>query len=158
MIRRRVCLSLLMVGLALQGCGLVIDAVQKVWPRSSDQADSICQRGRLHVGMAAEPFRPFVFPAIFTDEGLRVTGLDVELVKEIAGVLSKRCGERPIVPVLHLVRFRDLFVELNEGKLDLFVSAVAADVPAPARAGLAYSTPYYYDAGLTAIVRRPEVA
>lgn len=158
MIRRRVCLSLLMVGLALQGCGLVIDAVQKVWPRSSDQADSICQRGRLHVGMAAEPFRPFVFPAIFTDEGLRVTGLDVELVKEIAGVLSKRCGERPIVPVLHLVRFRDLFVELNEGKLDLFVSAVAADVPAPARAGLAYSTPYYDDAGLTAIVRRPEVA
>lgn len=37
--------------------------------------------------MAFEPFRPFVFPAIFTDEGLRVTGLDVELVREIAADL-----------------------------------------------------------------------
>jgi ABC-type amino acid transport substrate-binding protein len=144
--------------LALHGCGLVIDAAQQLWPSPVAEASPICARGRLQVGMAYEPFRPFVFPAIFTDEGLRVTGLDVELVKEISATLSKRCGDRPIIPVLHLVRFRDLFVELNEGKLDLFVSAVAANIPAPTRAGLAYSTPYFYDAGLAAIVRRPEVA
>lgn len=157
-VQRVVLLGLFAAGLVFPGCGLVIDATQQVWPYTADQADSICQRGRLQVGIAFEPFRPFVFPAIFTDEGLRVTGMDVELVKEITAALSKRCGDRPITPVLHLVRFRDLFVELNEGKLDLFVSAVAADVPAPTRAGLAYSTPYFYDAGLTVIVRRPEVA
>lgn len=150
--------GLFLAGLALQGCGLVIDAAERVWPHSVERADSICLRGRLQVGMAYEPLRPFVFPAIFTDEGLRVTGMDVELVKEIAAALSKRCGDRPITPVLHLVRFRDLFVELNEGKLDLFVSAVAANIPAPTRAGLAYSTPYFYGGGLAAIVRRSEVS
>ncbi len=151
-------LCLVALGLAMPGCGLVIDAVQQVWPITSDQPDSVCRRGRLQVGMAFEPFRPFVFPAIFTDEGLRVTGLDVELVHEIAADLSKRCGGKPIIPVIHLVRFRDLFVELNEGKLDLFVSAVAANIPVPTRAGLAYSTPYFNGGGLAAIVRRPEVA
>lgn len=151
-------LCVLILGLALPGCGLLIDAAQQVWPITSDQPDPVCQRGRLQVGMAFEPFRPFVFPAIFTDEGLRVTGLDVELVREIAADLSIRCGGKPITPVIHLVRFRDLFVELNEGKLDLFVSAVAANVPAPTRAGLAYSTPYFDSGGLSAIVRRPEVA
>jgi len=150
--------GLLAIALALQGCGLVIDVVQKAWPQTADQADAICRRGRLQVGIAFEPFRPFVFPAIFTDEGLRVTGMDVELVQEIAGALSQRCGDRPITPVLHLVRFRNLFVELNEGKLDLFVSAVAANIPAPAQVGLAYSIPYFYEGGLTAIVRRPETA
>lgn len=151
-------LCLLIFGLAMPGCGLVIDAVQQVWPITSDQPDSVCRRGRLQVGMAFEPFRPFVFPAIFTDEGLRVTGLDVELVRQIAADLSARCGGKPITPVIHLVRFRDLFVELNEGKLDLFVSAVAANVPAPPRAGLAYSPPYFSGGGIAAIVRRTEVA
>lgn len=157
-VQRIVLLGLFVAGLVFPGCGLVIDAAQQVWPHTADQADSICRQGRLQVGIAYEPFRPFVFPAIFTDEGLRVTGMDVEMVKEITAALSKRCGDRLITPVLHLVRFRDLFVELNEGKLDLFVSAVAANVPSPTRAGLAYSTPYFYDAGLTLIVRRPEVA
>ncbi len=72
--------------------------------------------------MSVEPLRPFVFPAISADEGLRVTGMDVELVRGIAGALSRHCGNREVIPVLRLVRFRDLFVELNEGKLDLFVS------------------------------------
>ncbi|MBM4134159.1 MAG: amino acid ABC transporter substrate-binding protein [Nitrospira sp.] len=148
----------LALGVAITGCGLMIDAAQKVWPIVSEQTGPVCQRGRLQVGMAFEPFRPFVFPAIFTDEGLRVTGLDVELVREIAADLSTRCGGKPIIPVIHLVRFRDLFVELNEGKLDLFVSAVAANVPAPTRAGLAYSTPYFNGGGLAAIVRRPEIS
>ncbi|MDR4472929.1 MAG: hypothetical protein MRJ92_09915 [Nitrospira sp.] len=42
-----------------------------------------------------------------------MTGLDVELIKAMTDELSHRCG-RPITPVLHLVRFRDLFRLLNE--------------------------------------------
>ena len=51
------------------------------------------------MGMSVEPLRPFVFPAIFTDEGLRVTGMDVELVREITGALSRHCGNREVIPV-----------------------------------------------------------
>ncbi len=151
-------LCVIVLGLALQACGLVADAIQLARPLAVDELGAICARGRLQVGMAIEPLRPFVFPAIWTDEGSRVTGLDVELVREITASLTKHCGGSPITPVLHLVHFRDLFVELNEGKLDLFVSAVSANVPSPARAGLAYSIPYYDEGGLTGITRKPEVA
>ncbi len=151
-------LCVLILGLIFQGCGLLIDAVQLIGPIARDELDTICARSRLHVGMSVEPLRPFVFPAIFTDEGLRVTGMDVELVREITGALSRHCGNREVIPVLRLVRFRDLFVELNEGKLDLFVSAVSANVPSPTRAGLAYSTPYFYHGGTSGITQRPEVA
>jgi ABC-type amino acid transport substrate-binding protein len=150
-------LMVLACALTLQGCGLVIDAVQLVHPIAADELDAICARRKLQVGIAVEPFWPFVFPAIFTDEGLRVTGLDVELVRDIATALSARCGGREITPALHLVRFRDLFVELSEGKLDLFVSAVGANIPFPARAGLGYSAPYFYDGGVAGITRRQEV-
>ncbi len=149
--------GILVLSLALQGCGLVLDAVQYIKPVAADELDGICGRGRLQVGMAFEPFRPFVFPAIFTSEGPRVTGLDVELVREITAALSERCG-RPITPVLHLVHFRDLFIGMSEGKLDLFVSAVSINIPSPAEAGLAFSIPYFYDGGLALIVKRPEVA
>jgi ABC-type amino acid transport substrate-binding protein len=154
----RASLFALMISLALQGCGLIWDVAQFVRPVTGDHLDGICGRGRLHVGMAVEPLRPFVFPAVWTDEGRRVTGLDTELVREIASLLSKECRGQPVTPVLRLVRFRDLFVELNEGKLDLFVSAVSANIPSPTRAGLAYSIPYFYDGGITGITRRPEVA
>ena len=146
------------MALELQGCGLVWDAIQLVGPIAADELATICRRRQLHVGMAAEPFRPFVFPAIWTDEGSRVTGMDVELVREITAVLSQHCGAQLITPVLHLVHFRDLFVQLNEGKLDLFVSAVSTSVPSPTRAGLAYSLPYFYDGGISGITKRPEVA
>ncbi|MGQ0811826.1 MAG: substrate-binding periplasmic protein [Nitrospiraceae bacterium] len=149
-------LSLAIAGVILQGCGLVVDAVQLVRPIASDELQTICARRQVQVGMSIEPLRPFVFPAIFTDEGLRVTGLDVELVREIAGALTQHCGVS-IVPVLHLVRFRNLFVELSEHKVDLFVSAVSAYVPSPTRAGFAYSIPYFYEGGLTAITRRTDV-
>jgi len=149
---------LLVMGLALQGCGLVVDAIQLIYPVTTDELDKICTRGRLHVGMAIEPRRPFVFPAIYTDEGLRVTGMDVELVREIAGALSRRCKNgQTITPVLNLVRFRDLFVQLNEGKLDLFVSGVSANIPALGRDGLAYSMPYFFDGGIGGITQRSEV-
>ncbi len=143
--------------LLLQGCGLVIDAVQLVRPLTTDEVQAICARRKVQVGIAVEPFRPFVFPATFTDEGLRVTGLDVELIQELTSALSKHCGNEPIVPVLHLVRYRDLFVLLNESKLDLFVSATSANVPVPGRSGLAYSTPYFYDGGIGGIVAGSEV-
>jgi ABC-type amino acid transport substrate-binding protein len=152
-------LCVVVMGIALQGCGLVVDAVQLIYPISTDDLETICSRGRLHVGMAIEPRRPFVFPAIYTDEGLRVTGMDVELVREIAGALSRRCkNNQPITPVLNLVRFRDLFVQLNEGKLDLFVSGVSANIPSLGKDGLAYSTPYFYDGGIGAITQRPELS
>lgn len=148
------CMALAVV--LLQGCGLIYDALQYAAPVAADRFDAICRRQRLQVGLAAEPFRPFVFPAIWTDEGARVTGLDVEIVKQITGALSEHCGTA-VVPVLHLVRFRDLFTLLNEGQIDLFVSAVAANTPAQSRAGFGYSIPYFYNGGISGIVRRPEV-
>ena len=66
--------------LLLPGCGLLIDAVEQVWPMTGNRVEIICERERVQVGLTMEPFRPFVFPAIWTDEGARVTGLDVELI------------------------------------------------------------------------------
>jgi ABC-type amino acid transport substrate-binding protein len=142
--------------LFLSGCGLLIDAVEQVWPVTGSKVDIICERERVQVGLAMEPFRPFVFPTIWTDEGARVTGLDVELIRAMAEELSRRCG-RPVTPVLHLVRFRDLFRVLHEGHLDWFVSAVATNTPAPARAGVAYSLPYFYGGGISGITTSSEV-
>ncbi|CAE6772760.1 MAG: transporter substrate-binding domain-containing protein [Nitrospira sp.] len=140
----------------LPGCGLLIDVVEQVWPVTGNRVDIICERERVQVGLTMEPFRPFVFPTIWTDEGARVTGLDVELIKAMTDELSRRCG-RPITPVLHLVRFRDLFRLLNEGHLDWFVSAVATNTPAPSRAGVAYSLPYFYGGGISGITRSSAV-
>ena len=143
--------------LLLQGCGLVFDAIQKTgYAGFSHEVDAICRRGSLHVGIEAEPRTPFVFPAIWTDEGARVTGLDVQLIQTIVAALSQRCG-RTISPVIHLVRSRDLFVDLNEGKVDIFASAIAANVPWPAANGVAYSFPYFSNAGVTVITRSSEV-
>ncbi len=105
------------------------------------------------MGISVEPVRPFVFPAVFTDEGVRITGLDVELIRAVVSALSNECGGRPIEPVLHLVRFRDLFMLLNEGKLDFFVSSISANVPSPSRSGLGYSAPYFMDGGLGGLAR-----
>ncbi len=151
----RLTCSLALVTL-LQGCGLLYDAVQLVYPVGADPLDVICQRQELQVGMAVEPFRPFVFPAIWTDEGARVTGLDVQLVSLLGAAFSERCG-KPVTPVLHLVRYRDLFLLLNEGQLDLFISAVAANVPSPTLAGFAYSIPYFYNGGIGGITPRTEI-
>lgn len=151
--------ALLLIAFMQQGCGLVIDAVQLLHPIATNELDAICARGQIRVGMAVEPFQPFVFPAIYTDEGLRVTGLDVELVREISAALSQRCGNKePIVPTLQLIRFRNLFIELAEGNLDLFVSSISANVAAPGRIGLAYSNPYFDAGGIGGITARPNVA
>ncbi|THJ23618.1 MAG: transporter substrate-binding domain-containing protein [Nitrospira sp. CG24D] len=140
----------------MQGCGLLFDAVQQIYPVTTNELDRICRRQQVQVGMAVEPFRPFVFPAVWTDEGARVTGLDTELVRAVSDALTIHCGA-PVVPALHLVRFRDLFLLLNEGQLDFFVSAVAAGTPSPSRAGFAYSTPYFSQGGIGAIATRPGV-
>lgn len=140
----------------MHGCGLLFDAVHQIYPVTTNELDRICRRQQVQVGMAVEPFRPFVFPAVWTDEGARVTGLDTELVRAVSDALTIHCGA-PVVPALHLVRFRDLFLLLNEGQLDFFVSAVAAGTPSPGRAGFAYSTPYFSQGGIGAIATRPGV-
>ena len=150
----------LMAGCLLQGCGLLMDAarlVQPLVPELSDELDVICRHRRLQVGIAVEPFPPFVFPVVWTDQGPRVTGLDIELVQAITAALSKYCGGPPVTPILHLVHFRNLFVLLTEGHLDLFVSAIAYNVPHITGTGIGYSSPYYSDAGIGGISRRPEV-
>ena len=140
----------------MQGCGLIFDAMHRIYPVTTNELDRICRRQQVQIGMAVEPFRPFVFPAVWTDEGARVTGLDTELVRAVSDALTIHCGA-PVVPALHLVRFRDLFLLLNEGQLDFFVSAVAASTPSPGRSGFAYSTPYFSQGGLGAISTRPEI-
>jgi len=155
---RRLMTAVLLLA-SLAGCGLVVDAIDLVHPLVRNELDAICARHTIRVGLSVEPFQPFVFPAIYTDEGLRVTGLDVELIREISAALSQRCGRKePIVPTLRLIRFRSLFVELSEGKLDLFVSSISANAPAPGRIGLMYSTPYFEAGGIGGIAARPEVA
>ena len=153
--------SLVLTGLCvlLPGCGLVFDAVELIHPLTSDELSSICARGRVRVGISVEPFRPFIFPAMYTDEGIRVTGLDIELIREVADALTAHCGgSTPIVPTLHVTRFPDLFIKMSEGQLDLFVSAVSETVPGTRPAGLWFSAPYLRDDGLTAIIQQPEVA
>ncbi|MFO0706653.1 MAG: transporter substrate-binding domain-containing protein [Nitrospira sp.] len=149
-------LTLVLLTVLLPGCGLIFDLVHRIYPVTTNELDRICQRQQVQVGMAVEPFRPFIFPAIWTDEGARVTGLDTELVRAISDALSVHCGV-PVRPALHLVRFRDLFLLLNEGQLDFFVSAVAAGLPSPHRSGFAYSTPYFTPGGIGAIATKQEV-
>ena len=152
-------LFLVAIGILLQGCGLVVDAVELVQPFARDEMSAICSRGQFRVGISVEPFRPFVFPAVYTDEGVRVTGLDVELIREVADALTTYCGgQKPIVPTMHLTRFRDLFIEMNEGHLDLFVASVGGNVPGAGSAGLWYSIPYFHHGGIGAMTQNPEVA
>jgi polar amino acid transport system substrate-binding protein len=152
-------LVLTAVSILPQGCGLVYDAVELIHPLTRDEMSSICARARLRVGISVEPFRPFVFPAVYTDEGIRVTGLDVELIREIADAFTAYCGgATPIVPVLHLTRFPDLFIKMNEGQLDLFVSSVSGTVPGASPPGLWFSPPYFHGDGIAAIIQKPEVA
>ena len=133
--------------------------MELVQPLARDEMSAICSRGQLRVGTSVEPFRPFVFPAVFTDEGVRVTGLDVELIREVADALTTYCGgQKPIVPTLHLTRFRDLFIEMNEGHLDLFVSSIGGNVPGARPAGLWYSIPHFLNGGIGAMIQKPEVA
>lgn len=152
-------LVLTVLSILLPGCGLVYDAVELIHPLTRDELSSICARGRLRVGISVEPFRPFVFHAVYTDAGIRVTGLDIELIREVAAALTSHChGPRPIVPTLHVTRFPDLFIKMNEGQLDLFVSSVSGTIPGTRLAGLWFSAPYFHDDGIAAIIQRPEVA
>lgn len=153
--------SLILTGLCilLLGCGLVYDAVELIHPLTRDELSSICARERLRVGIAVEPFRPFIFPAVYTNEGIRVTGLDIELIREIAAALTSYChSPTPIVPTLHVTRFPDLFIKMTERQLDLFVSSVSGTVPGTRPAGLWFSAPYFRNDGIAAIIQRPEVA
>ncbi|MBH0195879.1 MAG: transporter substrate-binding domain-containing protein [Nitrospira sp.] len=152
-------LLLLMLGMLLQGCGLVFDAVELVHPLTRDEISTICAQRQLRVGISVEPFRPFVFPAVYTDEGVRVTGLDVELIREVADALTLQCGrQHPIVPTLHLTRFRDLFIGLNEGRFDLFVSSFSGNLPGATPSGLWSSIPYFHGSGVGAMTHDSTIA
>ena len=151
-----ICLSGILL---LQGCGLIYDAVTTVQPLNRDELSSICARERLRVGIAVEPFRPFIFPAVYTDAGIRVTGLDIELIQEVAAALTAHChSPHPVVPTLHVTRFPDLFIKMNEGQLDLFVSSVSGTVPGTRPSGLWFSAPYFRNDGIAAIVQRPDLS
>ena len=154
-----VSLALTTLSFFLPGCGLVYDAINLIHPLTRDELSAICARGRLRVGISVEPFRPFIFPAMYTDEGIRVTGLDIELIREVADALTAHCGgPTPIVPTLHATRFSGLFIKMNEGQLDLFVSSVSGTVPGASPAGLWFSPPYFHEDGIAAIIQKPEVA
>ncbi|MBH0185882.1 MAG: ABC transporter substrate-binding protein [Nitrospira sp.] len=156
---RAAVLLLVILGLLLPGCGLVFDAVELVHPLTRDELSTICAHRQLRVGISVEPFRPFVFPAVYTDEGVRVTGLDVELIREVADALTAHCGgQQPIVPTLHLTRFRDLFIGLNEGRFDLFVSSFSGNVPGGIPSGLWSSIPYFHGSGVGAMTHDPTIA
>jgi ABC-type amino acid transport substrate-binding protein len=151
-------LFLVILGLLLPGCGLVFDAVELVYPLTRDEITTICAQRQIRVGISVEPFRPFVFPAVYTDEGVRVTGLDVELIREVADALTVHCGgQEPVVPTLHLIRFRDLFLELNEGHLDLFVASFSGNVPGGAPSGLWSSIPYFHGSGVGVMTHDPKI-
>ncbi len=150
---------LIAFGFFLQGCGLVFDAVELVHPLARHELSAICSNGQVRVGISVEPFHPFVFPAVYTDEGVRITGLDVELIREVADALTIYCGgQKPIVPTLHLTRFRDLFIEMHEGHLDIFVSSTGGNIPGARPVGLWYSIPYFHHAGIGAMIQNPDVA
>ena len=152
-------LMLVILGMFLPGCGLVFDAVELLYPLTRDEVSTICAQRQIRVGISVEPFRPFVFPAVYTDEGVRVTGLDVELIREVADALTVHCGgQQPVVPTLHLTRFRDLFFELNEGHLDLFVSSFSGNVPGGTPSGLWSSVPYFPGSGVGAMTRDQDIA
>lgn len=151
--------AVVMTGL-LSGCGLIMDAAELVRPIVPDlpnELDLICRHRQVQVGIADEPFPPFVFPAFPTNEGPKITGLDIDLVERISAALSAHCGH-PVVTKYSVVPFRDLFMKLTEGKLDLFVSGMAANVPHLTATGLGYSTPYFTDTGIIGMARGSRVA
>lgn len=133
----------LLVGYLLQGCGLLIDAaklLKPVVPELSDELEVIYRHRQVQVGIAVEPFPPFVFPVVWTDQDPRVTGLDIELVQEITWALSGHCIGLLGIAVPHVLRFRDLFRLLTEGHRDLLLLLVTDNVPHPSTTGLAFSS------------------
>jgi ABC-type amino acid transport substrate-binding protein len=140
----------------LAGCGLALRGLERLLPEK-DVGDVVCARDRLFVGLTAGPIPPFVFPIVGTSQGPRVTGFDVELVEEIEQELAARCG-KPVKASLRLVPFLDLFTLVHENKLDLFLSAMPADVAGTGRGGFAYSLPYFIGGGLVPVARNARIA
>ena len=153
-------LCLMVAGGLLAGCGLLMDAAQLMHPYLPglpDEVEAICRHAEVRVGVATEPSPPFVFPVRPTGEGPKLTGLDMELVHHITAALSEQCGH-PLTAVPIVLPFRDLFLALTENKLDIFVSAMASNVPHLTATGLGYSSPYYLDTGIVALTGESRVA
>jgi polar amino acid transport system substrate-binding protein len=151
-------LSILATGGLLAGCGLLMDAAQLVHPASPSLPDDIaiiCRHEELHVGIASEPAPPFVF--VLGEGNPTITGLDIELLQAITAAISRECG-RTIRAVPTILPVRDLFIELTEGHVDLFLSAMAANLPHLIGTGIGYSTPYFSNTGIIGLTRDPQVA
>jgi polar amino acid transport system substrate-binding protein len=151
-------LGILAVGGSLAGCGLLMDAAQWVRPVPSPLSDDlaiICRHEQLHVGIASEPAPPFV--VLLTEDPPEITGLDIELLQAITAAISRECG-RPVKAVPTILPVRDLFIELTEGHVDLFLSAMATNLPHLIGTGIGYSAPYFSDTGIIALTRDPQVA
>lgn len=151
-------LGILAGGGSLAGCGLLMDAAQWVRPVPSSLPDDlavICRHEQLHVGIANNPTPPFVF--LLAEKTPEITGLDIELLHAITAAISRECG-RPVRAVPILLPVRDLFIELTEGRVDLFLSAMAANMPHLNATGIGYSAPYFSHTGIIALTRDPQVA
>lgn len=147
------CLTML-----LTGCGPLFDAIATLRPGAKDlHRDVVCTRHVVHVGIAAGPYPPFIFPVAQTESGPKVTGLDIELLKELVQGLTNYCGD-PVRPSLRLIPFPALFRYLQEGTIDLFLSGTPSDIPAPGTSGFGYSVPYVREGGIVALIREPAVA
>ena len=150
--------GILVVGGLLAGCGLLMDAAQWVHPAPSTVPDDIaiiCRHEELHVGIASEAAPPFVF--MLGEENPTITGLDIELLHAITAAISLE-SRRPVRAVPTILPVRDLFIELTEGHVDLFLSAMAANLPHLIGTGIGYSTPYFSDTGIIGLTRDPQVA
>ncbi len=150
--------SILAVGGPLAGCGLLMDAAQLVHPAPSSLPDDIaiiCRHEELHVGIASEPAPPFV--SVLGGENPTITGLDIELLHAITAAISRECG-RPVRTVPTILPVRDLFIELTEGHVDLFLSAMAANLPHLIGTGIGYSIPYFSNTGIIGLTRDAQVA
>ena len=81
--------------LLLSGCGLLIDAVEQVWPVAGSKVDIICERGRVQVGLAMEPFRPLVDAQVRQLADLGRYEVDTANKRELGLMMSRSNCRRP---------------------------------------------------------------
>lgn len=153
-------LVILCLGGALVGCGLLMDAagfIDPILPDLPDEIAAICRHGQVRVGITNEPAPPFIIVTTEADGAPQITGLDIELLQTITAAMTREC-QRPVIALPTVLPFRDLFIELTEGHVDLFLSAMAANVPHLTATGIGYSAPYFADTGIIGLTANPRVA
>ena len=123
---------LVLAMLFLQACGLVYDVVRMLHPLERDELSTICEHGRVRVGISFEAARPFIFPPIHTEDGIRITGLDIELIREITDTLTAYCGGRTrIVSTIHPTHLLICSLKWPKGNSIFLFLLWAAHFPGP---------------------------